>query len=169
VVTIARSAPNASARRTISVLSRGLSMPRLVAAGRPRDVYDEQEGDTGALRNGFLSHRTVASDYPRSEGRASLRMRWPESTAPRVRLEPPVRRKSRLPRRWDRGGRTERITLERPRGAHHILFAVIGARRNGIDRLLVDLLDAGDGERSPVSLPPFLGPRVEDRPPVLRR
>ena len=32
VVTIARSAPNASARRTIGVLSRGLSMPRLVAA-----------------------------------------------------------------------------------------------------------------------------------------
>jgi len=145
--------------------------------------------------------------------------------------------------------------LQRPRGAHHIPFAVVGARRNGIDRLflkgrldrstalileselvnvahpngavvvdlvglvsidasglhtleeaahrraphagrvsiingqgpirvafeeagishllggqdLSDLLDAGDGEWSPVSLPPFLGPRVEDRPPVLRR
>jgi ABC-type transporter Mla MlaB component len=142
--------------------------------------------------------------------------------------------------------------LQRPRGAHHIPFAVVGARRNGIDRLflrgrldrstvpileselvnvghpdgavvvdlvglvsidasglstleeaadrqgphagrlsiinghgpvraafeeagishllggqdLSDLLDAGEGEWSPVSLPPFLGPRVEDRPPV---
>jgi hypothetical protein len=32
VVAIASNAPNASARRTISVLSRRLSMPRLVAA-----------------------------------------------------------------------------------------------------------------------------------------
>jgi anti-anti-sigma factor len=142
--------------------------------------------------------------------------------------------------------------LQRPRGTRHIPFAVVGARRNGIDRLflrgkldrstvlileselvnvahpdgavvvdlvglvsidasglrtleeathrqgphagrlsiinghgpvraafeeagishllggqdLSDLLDAGEGEWSPVSLPPFLGPRVDDRPPV---
>jgi anti-anti-sigma factor len=66
------------------------------------------------------------------------------------------------------GGSRGRLSIVNGRGVVLEAFerAGVGYLLSGTD--LSELLDAGDGEWAPVSLPPFLGRRVNSRPRVVR-